>query len=113
MSDAKQASPEGHGRRAFFTRLGLGTLVVGVVACGKKEPAGPTVVCNDLTGLTDPDKATRVTFKYVDVTPDPSKRCDGCQFYIVPEGAAPCGGCKLVKGPVAPAGYCTSFAVKG
>ncbi len=117
-------------RRDFLLRASvLGAAAVGgssvLAACGGKEsapaqappaasetPATAAAGCNDLTGLTDQEKQMRTALKYVDVTPEAAKRCDNCQLYIEPEGGAPCGGCKILKGPVAPAGYCTSWAAK-
>jgi hypothetical protein len=54
----------------------------------------------------------RVTLKYVAVTPEPEKRCDNCKFWTAPEGGNPCGGCQLIKGPIHPGGYCTSWFTK-
>ena len=105
---------ENTSRRAFMSRIGLGALSIGAVAalqaCGKSE--GGAAKCDDLTGLSDADKATRTTFKYVDVSADPAKICSKCALYKAPEGGAACGGCQVVKGPVAPGGNCMSFAVK-
>ena len=102
-------------RRHFLSRLGLGALSIGAVAavaaCGKSEGGG-AVKCDDTTGLDDASKATRTALKYADTSPDPAKTCVKCQQYIVPEGGAACGGCKLFKGTVAPNGNCTGFAAK-
>ena len=71
------------------------------------EPAEP--VCDDQAGVDDKMKTTRTTFKYVTETPNPAKRCDNCQLY---KEGSPCGTCTVVKGPIAPAGYCTAWAPK-
>lgn len=104
-------------RREFLTRLGIGALTVGAVsalaACGKKEGGGAAAVaCNDTTGLSEADKATRESLKYVDVSPDAAKLCKGCQQFVEPAAGAACGGCKIVKGPIAAGGYCTAFVAK-
>lgn len=120
-------------RRDFLLKASaLGAVAIGgssvLAACGGKEggsetpaaaPAAPQAApktaaagCNDLTGLTDQEKQMRTALQYVDATPIAEKRCDNCQLYVVPEGDSPCGGCKILKGPVAPAGYCTSWAAK-
>lgn len=115
-------------RRDFLLRASaLGLAAVGssslLAACGGKEstpesaPAASDtmagaegVACNDLTGLTEQEKQMRSALQYVDKTEIPEKRCDNCQLYIPPEGDSPCGACKILKGPVAPAGHCTSWA---
>lgn len=112
-------------RRDFLLRASaLGMAAVGgstlLSACGGKEQATPDASgtssdavaegCNDLTGLTEQEKQMRNALQYVDETDIPDKRCDNCQLYIPPEGGAACGACKILKGPVAPAGHCTSWA---
>jgi hypothetical protein len=115
-------------RRDFLLRASaLGAAAVGgsslLAACGGKEatpemPAASSEAaeaaaaggCNDLTGLTEQEKQMRNALQYVDVTDIPDKRCDNCQLYIAPEEGAACGACKILKGPVAPGGHCTSWA---
>lgn len=119
-------------RREFLQKLsmfGLGAVGAGglMSACGKKEDqsqtpqtgetTGETAMeetdpCADLTGLTEDEKQLRVTFEYVAKSPFPEKLCDNCGFWIEPEGGAPCGGCKVIKGPIHPKGYCKSWVVK-
>ena len=66
--------------------------------------------CADVSGLTDTElKMRNETLSYVAESPDPAKLCDNCKFWIVPEGGSPCGGCELIKGPIHPKGYCTSW----
>jgi hypothetical protein len=49
------------------------------------------------------------TLKYVPVSTEEGKRCDNCKFWEpAPEGEI-CGGCTLIKGPINPKGYCTSW----
>lgn len=67
--------------------------------------------CDDVAGLSDADKLTRTNAKYVDETPDLAKQCSGCQQFVPPPGDA-CGGCKVVKGPINPKGYCTLWSKK-
>ena len=120
-------------RRSFLARasvLGLAAMGTGAVltACGGGSESGssggeaaappepaPSVAaegCNDLSGLTDPDVQMRQTLAYVDESTFADKNCANCQLYIVPEGGATCGGCQIIKGPIAPDGYCTSWAAK-
>jgi hypothetical protein len=68
--------------------------------------------CGDLSGLTEQEVAMRPQLQYVAETPDASKPCDTCALYITPAAGAACGGCNLIKGPIAPKGYCVSWAPK-
>jgi hypothetical protein len=52
----------------------------------------------------------RTTLGYVDQTPDPGKPCVRCTQYIPATGGDHCGGCKIMKGPIHPNGYCKAFA---
>jgi FtsP/CotA-like multicopper oxidase with cupredoxin domain len=113
-------------RRDFLQRASaLGVAAVGgsslLAACGGNEQTTPEAPatssdaaaeggCSDLTGLTEQEIQMRNALQYVDETDIPDKRCDNCQLYIPPEGGAACGACKILKGPVAPAGHCTSWA---
>ncbi len=120
-------------RRDFLLKASaIGAVAIGgssvLAACGGKEgaseapaaaPAAPqaapktaAATCNDLTGLTEQEKQMRTALQYADETTIPDKRCDNCQLYIEPEGDSACGGCKILKGPIAAAGYCTSWAAK-
>ena len=80
-----------------------------LLGCGKKAPS-----CNgdtQLSGLSDADRSARGVLKYQDQSPEPAKNCANClQFVAAAEGQ--CGTCKVVKGPVAPQGYCTTWAAK-
>lgn len=114
-------------RREFLLKLstlGLGAFGVGTLmnACGKKEEPAPESSqpameeaadpCADLSGLTEEEKQLRVTFEYVTKTPIQEKRCDNCGFWIEPEAGAACGGCKVIKGPIHPEGYCKSWVAQ-
>lgn len=109
-------------RREFLEKislLGIGAIGASALlnACGKKEETAPRSPgqaakadpCADLSGLTADEKQFRVTFQYVAESPYPDKLCDNCGFWIAPTGGAPCGGCKVIKGPIHPKGYCTSW----
>jgi hypothetical protein len=114
-------------RREFLLKLsalGLGAFGAGTLmnACGKKEEPAPKASqpameetadpCADLSGLTEEEKQLRVTFEYVAKTPFPEKHCTNCGFWIEPEAGAACGGCKVIKGPIHPKGYCKSWVAK-
>ncbi len=105
-----------------ITTLTVGYLLTG---CQPKEgagggaeaaPAAPANAkvadCTDVSGLSEADKATRTGLQYVDKAADPSKHCNKCVLYSEPVGGSACGGCSVVKGPIAPEGSCTAFAPK-
>jgi len=110
------------GRRDFLRQAGVASLagaglVLGLAACsGEEKPAAKATAaktgtdpCNDLSALTAEEKATRTTFQYKEVTDDPKKPCDTCNFWLTPAAGQTCGGCTLVKGPVQPKGGCISW----
>jgi len=72
--------------------------------CKRSETCPPAQLAADDTKL-------RATMHYTDRSPDPAKLCNGCQQYL-PNTDADCGGCKLLKGPIHPAGYCIAFSAK-
>jgi hypothetical protein len=90
-------------------RLLLGSALLGATlvtaACKRSETCPPSQ-------LSPEDSKLREKLKYTDRSPDPQKLCNGCQQYL-PNPDADCGGCKLMKGPIHPAGYCTLFSAKG
>lgn len=45
-------------------------------------------------------------------SPYPDKICANCQLYVPAESPDQCGGCQLIKGPIHPNGYCTSWVQK-
>jgi hypothetical protein len=70
-------------------------------------PLGVAAVTN-LASAADPDDSagTKAQFKY-QPTPGPGgKTCAACTLFKAPSG------CVIVKGTIAPAGYCTAFAAK-
>ncbi len=115
-------------RRDFLMRVtALGALTTGsgvlLSACGggESETAAPAAEpqaaapqqaegCMDTTGLSDPEIAMRTNSAYVDVSPDPEKLCSNCALYTAAEAGANCGGCQVIKGPIAPDGYCNLWA---
>jgi hypothetical protein len=78
-----------------------------LVACSKK----PT--CTDVSGLTPEELQLRTgTAAYVEATPDPAKTCDNCAQWTPAPSENACGGCKVVKGPINPKGYCKLWVAK-
>jgi len=85
-------------------------LIAGLGAC-KREPKNFS--CTDETGLTDAERAVRRALQYVDRTPNPEQPCKVCTQWIEAPPRDDCGGCKVMKGPVHPEGWCKVFARKG
>ena len=78
----------------------------GTLGCGKKE-----LTCTDTSGLSADEVSARTTLAYVDKTPEAAKMCSNCAQFV-PGAPDQCGSCKVLKGPVAPAGYCKVWAAK-
>lgn len=72
--------------------------------------AGESVSCDDLSGLSEAQIATRTNNAYVEETPKPEQRCDNCALYTQPDSSAECGGCTVVAGPINPGGWCRIWA---
>jgi High potential iron-sulfur protein len=115
-------------RRDFLKRLsaagalGLGAGTV-LSACGGGEtaeqtaaaPAAPAPAaaasgCMDTSGLTEQEVGMRGSLQYVDVSPQEGKDCANCSLYLAAAEGAACGGCNLLKGPIAAEGFCISWA---
>jgi hypothetical protein len=82
---------------------------VGAAAACSKKPAA--LSCTDTSALSPADLTVRTSLAYVDVSTEPGKMCSGCLQFI-PASPDACGACKVVKGPINPAGYCKSFSPK-
>ena len=96
-------------RRDVLKKISLTVLAAGAwgaLGCGKKE-----LSCSDTAGLSAEENAARTTLGYVDKATDASKVCSGCTQYNA-AGADQCGGCKVLKGPINPNGYCKAWAAK-
>ena len=80
--------------------------VVGLLACSK-EPD-----CTDVTSLTPAESKARDDANYLNRAPDPTRACEKCALFVAPPSENACGGCSVVKGPLAPKGTCQLFAPK-
>lgn len=69
--------------------------------------------CEGSVDLSAADIAARQTIKYVDESPYAEKDCANCRFFKQPEAGAACGGCEIVKGPIASEGYCNTWVAQG
>jgi hypothetical protein len=93
-------------RRTFIKKGAFGLLVLsGANACQMKR-----FTCSDETSLDETQKATRKSLAYTDVSSDKNKLCKDCVQWV-PLGDE-CGNCKVLAGPVHPAGTCNLFAAK-
>ena len=118
-------------RRDFIQRLSLfGVAGVGasmLAACGGGEQQAPAAetpaeepataaegfTCTDTSGLTEQELTMRnETFMYVDTSTEEGKTCDNCALYVAAAEGQQCGTCTIIKGPIHPDGYCTSWAAK-
>lgn len=94
-----------HRRHLLLT--GLTTGLVGtalLVGCKRSETCPPAK-------LSPEDAKQREALHYTDHSPDPQKLCNGCQQYLA-NTDADCGACKLLKGPIHPAGSCVAFSAR-
>jgi hypothetical protein len=91
-------------RRLLLSSAAFGAAVL-ASACKRSETCPPSA-------LSPEDLKLRETLHYTDHSPDPQKLCNGCQQYL-PNTSADCGGCKLMKGLIHPAGYCAAFSASG
>lgn len=104
---------DGMTRRDVLRRsLSLAVIAVGAPALGACKSTPKEIHCDDTTGMAPGDIETRKALAYVDRSPDPNKQCQNCAQFIAPPNATTCGGCKVVKGPIHPNGYCKSWAAK-
>ncbi len=112
-------------RRAFLERammIGLAAGSAGLVsACdgGDAKKSGGTGRsktsrkgdggCSDLGDLKPADIKVREQLAYVEVSKVQGKNCLNCGLF---QAKKPCGGCSVIKGPIAEKGYCTAWAPK-
>lgn len=86
----------------------IGAAPILLHGCKKAE-----INCDDVSDLAEEDAALRSALEYVDKSPHgDDKNCSSCSFYAAGDENQ-CGRCTLVKGPIHPLGYCTSWASKG
>jgi hypothetical protein len=98
-----------YSRRDALKKVSLTVLAAGAwgsLGCGKKE-----LTCTDTTGLTPAEATARTPLAYVDKSPDAVKTCSNCMQFV-PAAPDQCGSCKVLKGPVSPAGNCKVWAAK-
>lgn len=80
-------------------------------ACGSKQEEGFS--CMDTNGLSPAEVGMRNAQNYVDHSPHgEEKHCANCNLYQAAQSETQCGGCRVIKGPVHPEGYCGLWAAK-
>ena len=94
-------------RRFLASTAALVGLAPLASACGE---AATAATCPGYDALTPQDLQSRAALQYADQSPKPAELCTNCRFYNAPAGGSPCGGCQLFQGPVAPQGWCKSWA---
>jgi hypothetical protein len=91
-------------RREAVRRLAIFSAAATLPAwlgCGKRD-----LTCTSTAGLTADETALRTqTAGYVDRAPNPAQKCNNCAQWV-PAGPDQCGGCKVIKGPIHPEGWC-------
>lgn len=97
----------------MLTRRALlrGSAAVGglvVLGCKGKEP--PT--CTDVSALSPEDATSRTVLLYVDRATDSSRSCERCTQFVEAKNSGACGSCRVIRGPISPAGSCKLFAAK-
>lgn len=124
-------------RRDFLVTLGMAGVGALVGACKPERPPrepedpspeqpppvhappaaeeAPRLVAADCPGhaeLTEDELATRRGLQYTDRSPEPGQFCRNCMFRSDVARYAPCIGCQLFAGPVAPEGWCAAWAAE-
>lgn len=76
-------------------------------------PEAPATTIIDSSQMTQEDFDKRKNLGYVEKSPMEENRCENCALYLQPEGEnKKYGGCQLLRGPIAPDGYCPYWAAK-
>ena len=73
-----------------------------LASCG-----GDELSCDE--GLSEADVAQRKRAGYLARSPEPSRRCGGCENYHARFSDWVCGACAVVKGPIDPLGVCEAW----
>ncbi|MFT4614592.1 MAG: hypothetical protein ACI9NT_001739 [Bacteroidia bacterium] len=95
-------------RSAVLPALSLGLLT----ACSNDTSNQTQNACFDPQYLGAGEAQMRKTLEYINLSENTATQCFHCAFYRTAEAAA-CGDCEILDGPVAAAGYCTSWAARG
>lgn len=100
-----------HCDRRQMLWLGAGALVaLGSLARCSKRQADPDSIRCTAQELSADDQRTRTALGYVERSPQANKSCSQCQQYVPAPSEDACGSCKILKGPMHPAGYCNAYS---
>lgn len=89
-----------------------GGLLLSATACSKGGGGG-SVSCNDTSGLSEDEIATRTSAGYVESSMRSGQNCENCSLYEAPAEGESCGGCQSVPGPINPEGWCNLWIAAG
>lgn len=106
-------------RRAFLERLAALSTLPLLPACldepapqrSERTPTVEATACPGYGALTEAELNARQGLGYVDLSKVPEQYCSTCANFV-PDAfdASPCAGCEAFAGPVAPTGWCRSWA---
>ncbi len=85
----------------------------GLIVLGCKSAPRALPTCTDTAGLSADEVQARSALGYEARCGAPQRACDRCVQWIDAPSEGACGGCKVLKGPICPAGTCKAFAAKG
>ena len=89
-------------------------LLLGCCACltlaaaAACKGSGPSS-CNDTSALPPDAVNARTALGYSDTSTEPGQVCLKCLQFVPAPSADQCAGCKVLKGPIHPNGYCRAF----
>jgi ribosomal protein S27AE len=100
-------------RRATLRRLAACFLAGAVswisVAHGKHQK---NFVCANPGTLSKVQNRQRELDNYTEKSPDPSKTCSECRFFVAGPERTACGKCEIFNGPANPQGKCDDWAAR-
>ena len=104
-------------RRTFFRDMIIGgTATVGaayvLTACKGGGGKSTELKCTDTSGLDQGAIQARMSANYTDHSQKADQDCTNCLNFKPPGKANTCGGCKVLKGPINPKGWCKLWAKK-
>lgn len=92
-------------RRNFLALAGITPLAL----LAAHNAFAQDAACYSSEKLSLSQKTRRRSLGFLDVSPDPKRRCGGCSFFTGTSGN--CGSCQMLSGgPVTNASTCGSFA---
>ncbi len=90
--------------------LGGAAITSSIVVGCKRSRTIPT--CTDVQGLSAEAMNARTVLSYQDRAGTPDRACEKCVQWVEAKADGQCGGCKVLAGPISPAGSCKVFAAR-